>query len=558
MYKPNKIRGFAALPLIIGGAIIVAGLISGAVYELKTHDSNLSVNNKNSLMADVSGVTSPITCTDSDGGKNYYVKGYANGDFSFWSALGRTDFYTVNENCTDPLHTSGCKKTNGEKFDTYNDFCQDSSSLAEAFCDQGQGKMFSSTYVCPKGCKNGACLPAIASFTATDPASDPNQTSAINLSASANANISITAICPSGISLGTVDLDGKMTPAVSSGGNCFQLTQSNASGATFYVRAIGNTATAIVNFIATFRDASGNTLDTRTLPVIFGPSTTTCTDSDGKDFYIKGITRGLYPLIGGTGEAIQTRIDSCFSNYQGKINKVVAEWICKDNELFDDAYECPNGCVDGACVANSTIASQASVPAVQSTTQTQQTHAVQPVSSSAVIAPSASQTTVVSPSVTAVPSSNTSFLQQQINALIEMVNKLKTQLGIVNSDQQSVSPVATSQTSATSVAAPTNVSSGTILSSEEEPTIAVEQTELFSYIWNKDLYYGLTNDKDVEALQNVLVMESCYAGPVTGNFYRLTRAGVICFQKKYNFINIPGTGYVGTYTRKVLNELYSK
>ena len=139
-----------------------------------------------------------------------------------------------------------------------------------------------------------------------------------------------------------------------------------------------------------------------------------------------------------------------------------------------------------------------------------------------------------------------------------MVNKLKTQLGIVNSDQQSVSPVATSQTSATSVAAPTNVSSGTILSSEEEPTIAVEQTELFSYIWNKDLYYGLTNDKDVEALQNALVMEGCYTGPVTGNFYRLTRAGVVCFQKKHNFTNVPGTGYIGSYTRKVLNDLYSK
>ena len=27
---------------------------------------------------------------------------------------------------------------------------------------------------------------------------------------------------------------------------------------------------------------------------------------------------------------------------------------------------------------------------------------------------------------------------------------------------------------------------------------------------------------------------------------------------KHNFINIPGTGYVGSYTRKVLNDLYSK
>ncbi|OGY63454.1 MAG: hypothetical protein A3B92_01540 [Candidatus Harrisonbacteria bacterium RIFCSPHIGHO2_02_FULL_42_16] len=85
-----------------------------------------------------------------------------------------------------------------------------------------------------------------------------------------------------------------------------------------------------------------------------------------------------------------------------------------------------------------------------------------------------------------------------------------------------------------------------------------EETETFSYTWNRDLYYGLTNDKDVQALQNALILEGVYKGPVTGNFFRLTRQAVIDFQKKHNFTNVPGTGYVGPHTRKVLNDLYSK
>jgi hypothetical protein len=80
----------------------------------------------------------------------------------------------------------------------------------------------------------------------------------------------------------------------------------------------------------------------------------------------------------------------------------------------------------------------------------------------------------------------------------------------------------------------------------------------FSYTWNNDLYYGMTNNADVKALQQALTLEKVYSGLINGNFWSLTRQAVIDFQKKHNFANIPNTGYVGSYTRQVLNSLYSK
>lgn len=73
-----------------------------------------------------------------------------------------------------------------------------------------------------------------------------------------------------------------------------------------------------------------------------------------------------------------------------------------------------------------------------------------------------------------------------------------------------------------------------------------------------DLYFGMRNNTEVANLQTALVCSGLYIGPITGNFLNYTRQAVIDFQKKHNFTNIPNTGYVGSYTRKVLNELYSK
>jgi peptidoglycan hydrolase-like protein with peptidoglycan-binding domain len=91
-----------------------------------------------------------------------------------------------------------------------------------------------------------------------------------------------------------------------------------------------------------------------------------------------------------------------------------------------------------------------------------------------------------------------------------------------------------------------------LLYSEEK----AKPKEEFSYDWNNDLHAGVKPSDDVRALQNALIIEGVYNGPITGHFRALTKKAVIELQKK---INAPATtGYVGEYTRKFLNQLYSR
>lgn len=224
-----------------------------------------------------------------------------------------------------------------------------------------------------------------------------------------------------------------------------------------------------------------------------------------------------------------------------------SDWsVCQSNntQYRSVTTSSPFGCTGGSSVTTQSC----SYSVAQPTTQTQQTQTVQPVTQAA-------QQPTIQTSITSAPASQSTNLdiQSLIAKLMEQIRSIQQQLATQQGSQPTTSSVAPS-TSASSQ----TVSTETISAGEDTAPVEDNQTELFSYTWNKDLYYGLTNDKDVEALQNALVMEGCYTGPVTGNFYRLTRAGVICFQKKHNFTNIPGTGYIGSYTRKVLNELYSK
>lgn len=80
------------------------------------------------------------------------------------------------------------------------------------------------------------------------------------------------------------------------------------------------------------------------------------------------------------------------------------------------------------------------------------------------------------------------------------------------------------------------------------------ETTTFSYNWQNALYVGLKNNEDVRALQNALLLEKVYTGPVTGNFGPLTLAATKAFQEKYGIT--PVTGFVGELTRAKLNSLY--
>lgn len=73
--------------------------------------------------------------------------------------------------------------------------------------------------------------------------------------------------------------------------------------------------------------------------------------------------------------------------------------------------------------------------------------------------------------------------------------------------------------------------------------------------FNKDLFYGMENDPEVQALQEVLRDLGFYKGPLTGNFFSLTQAAVRVFQQTYG---IPAVGRAGPLTRSKLESLAVK
>ena len=93
---------------------------------------------------------------------------------------------------------------------------------------------------------------------------------------------------------------------------------------------------------------------------------------------------------------------------------------------------------------------------------------------------------------------------------------------------------------------------------------STEQTQTIHYQFNTDLSYGMMNNPDVVALQNILKVEGCMTTsiPSTGNFLSATKAGVIKLQTKYaTEILVPAgllspTGFCGPATRSFLNIKY--
>src|SRR5437660_6544023 len=76
---------------------------------------------------------------------------------------------------------------------------------------------------------------------------------------------------------------------------------------------------------------------------------------------------------------------------------------------------------------------------------------------------------------------------------------------------------------------------------------------VFAQTFDHDLYYGVQNSQDVIKLQDFLTSETLYSGPLSGNFYSLTLAGVKAFQVREG-ITPPG-GYFGPKTRLRANTI---
>ena len=75
---------------------------------------------------------------------------------------------------------------------------------------------------------------------------------------------------------------------------------------------------------------------------------TTCTDSDGgKDYYKKGII-----TWGGSTDSDICGKDTQLGNHPVTQNTLREIW-CQDNRIYNELFECPEGCKDGVCVKES-------------------------------------------------------------------------------------------------------------------------------------------------------------------------------------------------------------
>lgn len=71
--------------------------------------------------------------------------------------------------------------------------------------------------------------------------------------------------------------------------------------------------------------------------------------------------------------------------------------------------------------------------------------------------------------------------------------------------------------------------------------------------FERDLRAGLRNDPDVASLQSFLSDRGFYSGPITGNFFTLTKEAVKKFQEQEKIL--PAMGYFGPKTRVRANSL---
>jgi hypothetical protein len=70
--------------------------------------------------------------------------------------------------------------------------------------------------------------------------------------------------------------------------------------------------------------------------------------------------------------------------------------------------------------------------------------------------------------------------------------------------------------------------------------------------FDKNLYYGLQSDPQVNELQEFLAEQGLYSGPITGNFFSLTMKAVKSFQQREGIS--PISGFFGPLTRTRANE----
>jgi hypothetical protein len=233
-------------------------------------------------------------CTDSDGGLNYYVYGTITG-----------------------IDKDGEGNPPG-------DYCwADGKGVMEGYCTP-EGYIDFSSYACPNGCKDGACL--------EKPKENCNAQIVGNQFQDTDGDG-----CNTGTDSDCGGIEGANGPSIT----CFDKIDNDCDG---MIDSLDDDLSCNLNC----GDRICGTYEIRNSSKYYCPDDCnpseciSCTDSDGGlNYYVYGAITG----IDKDGEGNPPG-DYCWADGNG-----VMEGYCKPNEYIDFiSYACPNGCKDGACV----------------------------------------------------------------------------------------------------------------------------------------------------------------------------------------------------------------
>jgi len=290
-------------------------------------------------------VTQNITCSDSDGGVDYYVKG------------------TLNYGTVEGYHYS------------FNDTCigYNNEIVAEYSCSNysATGYYYNyNEYTCPYGCSNGACLSQQnykevdgCSYLSNDVINKMKEVQGllidnhtIILKEGEKIHYQDYVVVPgyllkvTGVKNGTTSYVNdyvKFTDALT--GNVLTTVWSSEGvgiisigGNSYKVSLSGDSSNATEEYIVKLDYPQTTGTDKMT----FNNCKIVCTDSDGGvDYYTKGETIGLSPI-----NKLATTTDYCVDLQPGQ--EAVKEYFCNSDgkTINEDLYNCPSGCSDGACI----------------------------------------------------------------------------------------------------------------------------------------------------------------------------------------------------------------
>jgi hypothetical protein len=271
-----------------------SGCLDGACISSCSGGENISnaVNVTNKINnTNTGGTTTVSTCTDTDGGKNYYILGMVNS-------------------------TSGSKGS---------DFCFTNNILEEYFCNSNLSSNVN--YTCPYGCENGACR-----FVPINMTSNMTNTSGATGSYVENNSVVVDPFCNDSDGGKDYFTKGTMRSKYSSDVdfciNSIRLSEYFCNGD--FGSGVGYNCPAGCSngaCIATTNSENSTVSDSIV-------KTSVCTDSDGgKDYYNSGIV-----------DSIQgSNSDNCITK------NTLLEYFCDGESFSAITYDCLYGCESGAC-----------------------------------------------------------------------------------------------------------------------------------------------------------------------------------------------------------------